>query len=195
MLRLPSGEAVSRALGIELLPEEIVWGAGSRVPALEGDSELRAALGGGRQGAPPHGNTPLWFHILREAKFYGATGPSREAACMGGQHLGPVGGRIVAETLIGLLWLDPASSLHNGRGFRRLRTISGERPLTLGRLAGKFRAELRRDRGGSDMRSPNRRACRRAPTARCGPTYGQGRGRRTHCLPPGQRRLPGYPLL
>ncbi len=38
----------------------------------------------------PHG-TPLWFYILKEAEHRG-----------GGDPLGPVGGRIVAEVLIGL---------------------------------------------------------------------------------------------
>jgi hypothetical protein len=39
--------------------------------------------------------TPLWFYILKEAQ-----------ACGGGDQLGPVGGRIVAEVLIGLLRAD-----------------------------------------------------------------------------------------
>ena len=43
-------------------------------------------------------NTPLWFYILKEA----------EVKC-GGNRLGPVGGRIVAEVLIGLLVGDPLS--------------------------------------------------------------------------------------
>jgi hypothetical protein len=47
----------------------------------------------------PHG-TPLWFYILKEAEHRG-----------GGDRLGPVGGRIVAEVLIGLLRADPASYL------------------------------------------------------------------------------------
>src|SRR5262245_838791 len=42
--------------------------------------------------------TPLWFYILREA-----------AACTGGLRLGPVGGRIVAEVLVGLIDKDKAS--------------------------------------------------------------------------------------
>jgi len=37
------------------------------------------------------GETPLWFYILREAD-----------ACTGGHRLGPVGGRIVTEVLVGL---------------------------------------------------------------------------------------------
>jgi hypothetical protein len=47
----------------------------------------------------PHG-TPLWFYILKEAEHRG-----------GGDRLGPVGGLIVAEVLIGLLRADPASYL------------------------------------------------------------------------------------
>jgi hypothetical protein len=48
----------------------------------------------------PHG-TPLWYYILKEAEHRGD-----------GDRLGPVGGRIVAEVLIGLLRADPASYLH-----------------------------------------------------------------------------------
>ncbi len=44
--------------------------------------------------------TPLWFYILKEAEHRG-----------GGDRLGPVGGRIVAEVLLGLLRADPASYL------------------------------------------------------------------------------------
>jgi hypothetical protein len=44
--------------------------------------------------------TPLWFYILKEAEHLGD-----------GNRLGPVGGRIVAEVLIGLLRADSASYL------------------------------------------------------------------------------------
>lgn len=46
------------------------------------------------------GRSPLWFYILREAHHLAD-----------GQHLGPVGGRIVGETLLGLLRADPQSYL------------------------------------------------------------------------------------
>ena len=52
-----------------------------------------------------HGETPLRYYILREAD-----------TCAGGQRLGPVGGRIVTEVLVGLIDADATS-------FRR---ISGE---------------------------------------------------------------------
>ncbi|MEV4262790.1 peroxidase family protein [Kribbella sp. NPDC049584] len=46
------------------------------------------------------GGTPLWFYILKESEHLAD-----------GDRLGPVGGRIVAEVLIGLLRADPASYL------------------------------------------------------------------------------------
>jgi Animal haem peroxidase len=53
-------------------------------------------LSGGELGAPEP--TPLWFYILKESELTAS-----------GQHLGPVGGRIVGEVLLGLLELDPHS--------------------------------------------------------------------------------------
>ena len=47
-----------------------------------------------------HQRTPLWFYVLREAEV-----------TADGEHLGPVGGRIVAEVIIGLLWGDRQSYL------------------------------------------------------------------------------------
>jgi len=45
-------------------------------------------------------STPLWYYVLKEAEV-----------TQDGLRLGPVGGRIVAEVIIGLLQLDPASYL------------------------------------------------------------------------------------
>ena len=42
--------------------------------------------------------TPLWLYVLREADVHG-----------GGERLGEVGGRLVAEVLLGLLDADPES--------------------------------------------------------------------------------------
>jgi heme peroxidase len=75
-LGLPSGEEVSRAMGIEpITPEQ----AGLR--DLGWTSE-----------------TPLWLYFLKEAE-----------ATTGGQRLGPAGGRIVAEVLLGIIDADPGS--------------------------------------------------------------------------------------
>jgi hypothetical protein len=47
------------------------------------------------------GEAPLWFYILKEAELL-----------QNGEQLGPVGGRIMAETLVGLLQRDPNSYLY-----------------------------------------------------------------------------------
>jgi heme peroxidase len=75
-LALPSGEAVSRAMDIEPLS--------------------RDELGLNTLGW--HGETPLWFYILKEAEVKA-----------GGERLGEVGGRIVAEVLLGLVDGDSTS--------------------------------------------------------------------------------------
>jgi hypothetical protein len=45
-------------------------------------------------------STPLWYYVLKEAELI-----------EDGLHLGPVGGRLVAEVIIGLLQSDPESYL------------------------------------------------------------------------------------
>jgi hypothetical protein len=53
------------------------------------------------------GETPLWYYILREADVRA-----------GGNRLGPLGGLIVAEVLIGLLRHDSTSLLNAGADWR-----------------------------------------------------------------------------
>lgn len=95
-LGLPSGQAVARAMGmtkddIILTPAELNLPANAVASPGDPPRDLAAAF---------NDNTPLWFYILKEA----------ELRC-GGKMLGPVGGRIVAEVLIGLLAGDPSSYL------------------------------------------------------------------------------------
>lgn len=59
------------------------------------------------------GETPLWYYILREAD-----------TLTDGHRLGPVGGRIVAEVLVGLIDADPTSFRQDGRGWKPQRTLS-----------------------------------------------------------------------
>ena len=47
--------------------------------------------------------TPLWFYVLKEAEVQA-----------GGAHLGQLGSRLVAETLVGLVLGDPSSYWHQG---------------------------------------------------------------------------------
>jgi hypothetical protein len=66
--------------------------------------------------------TPLWFYILKESEL------------VGGNTLGPVGGRIVAEVLLGLLELDPHSWINQDPTWRPAVGTSSEGRLTLGDL-------------------------------------------------------------
>lgn len=147
-LRLPFGEQVALALGLEPIPPEVVWGVGSQRlfepgphghPVQRKEANLRRLLGDNfkdfqdtdaRRGVvrkkwiEPNsllkGNTPLWYYILREGEYYGDSraGEKDETPGFGGQHLGPVGSRIVAETFVGLLWNDPTSYLRRYRNFK-----------------------------------------------------------------------------
>jgi len=76
---LPSGQSIAGAMG---------------VPALSAaDLDELRGLGVGFETS-----TPLWYYILKEAQVM-----------HDGLHLGPVGGRIVGEVIIGLLQTDPDS--------------------------------------------------------------------------------------
>jgi hypothetical protein len=77
--KLPSGQAIARKMGLPVLGRE--------------DFEELSGFGLGLDR-----NTPLFYYVLREAEL-----------AADGVHLGPVGGRIVAEVIIGLLQSDPAS--------------------------------------------------------------------------------------
>jgi len=59
-------------------------------------------------------NTPLWLYILAEGML------------SGGQQLGPVGGRIVAEVLMGILESDNTSYLGADRSWRPTLPYSGD---------------------------------------------------------------------
>lgn len=85
---LPSGQLIARRMGVPVLP----------AANLADIAAIRKSFGS---------STPLWFYILREADVMAA-----------GQHLGPVGGRIVGEVFIGLLQSDPASYLNAQPDFR-----------------------------------------------------------------------------
>jgi hypothetical protein len=78
---LPSGQSVARAMDAPLLHRT--------------DLADFSAFGAGLDRS-----TPLWLYVLREAQLVNA-----------GQFLGPVGGRIVAEVMLGLLLADPTSYL------------------------------------------------------------------------------------
>jgi len=138
-LRLPSGEQVAHSLGIVPLTPEILWGVGSK-PLLDKtldeskfpqdkkddltevrDRRAPILANWAGPGKPLNGNTPLWYYVLREAEYYGFDRAAEGlTSCFGGQHLGPVGSRIVAETFIGLLWRNSQSYLRRWPAFTPL---------------------------------------------------------------------------
>jgi hypothetical protein len=62
-----------------------------------------------------HKRTPLWFYVLREAQV-----------TANGEHLGPVGGRIVAEVIFGLLNGDSQSYLRQEPDWTPSYSINGD---------------------------------------------------------------------
>jgi len=80
-LGLPAGDAVAVAVA-------------AQVPSLAAQTPLSQNELGLTHPAP------LWFYVLKEAELRA-----------GGQQLGPVGGRLVGEVLVGLLAKDPAAFL------------------------------------------------------------------------------------
>ncbi|WP_433290161.1 peroxidase family protein [Pseudonocardia sp. CA-142604] len=87
-LAIPTGQAVARTLGVEPLSEQEL------IKDTPPPSPLHDALvdGGFIE------ETPLWFYVLKEAEVLEQ-----------GDRLGPVGSRIVAETILGQLRADPTS--------------------------------------------------------------------------------------
>ena len=113
---LPSGQQVARLMGVTPLTPTQLWtnhrieveipiptsGTGANVVKIlrEYDVENQSLKD---LFADPEwrGEAPLWFYILKEAEIVGK-----------GREMGPVGGRIVAEVLVGLLQKDVNSYLY-----------------------------------------------------------------------------------
>ncbi|MFD1612010.1 heme peroxidase family protein [Sphingomonas tabacisoli] len=117
LLGLPSGQAVARAMAlVPLTDAEIVIGKAVDTPDpgdVRGpivDAVNAVAAGKGDVFA---GNCPLWTYILAEAAANRTdmTVPTQEGGTLKTPQLGPVGGRIVAEVFLGLMFGDGTSYL------------------------------------------------------------------------------------
>jgi hypothetical protein len=93
LLGLPSGQDVAAAMRIKnpLTPDEIATGPDGEVAKKHG----------------LHKQTPLWYYILKEAEVR-----------KGGERLGPVGARIVAEVFVGLVHGDTSSYLWQAKNWK-----------------------------------------------------------------------------
>jgi len=108
-LGLPSGQAVARAMNVPILhDDEILIGkdsdpVGNDVRPIADVSDVFA------------GNCPLWTYILAEARHYRETvelpvlPPGKTLST---PKLGPVGGHLVAEVFLGLMFGDGNSYLN-----------------------------------------------------------------------------------
>jgi len=109
-LGLPSGQRVALAMGVQPLADnDILIGkatgiAGDATSIVDPALQLSSAF---KQ------NCPLWTYILAEAMHHQETVtiPVQENVTIQTPRLGPVGGRIVAEVFLGLLFGDPNSML------------------------------------------------------------------------------------
>ena len=123
--RIPSGQAIAAAMGAPVLSD--------------GDfSELWAIHPKFVEA------TPFWYYVLKEAEILGR-----------GVHLGPVGGRIVAEVFLGLLQADPESFVNRQPDFTPS-IGSGARTVSHHRLSD-FRGSRRETLSGVEGRSVGRR--------------------------------------
>ena len=96
---LPSGQSVARMMGAKtVLSDKQLWEVKNEGEALEPWPEGKTFFQANK--ALLQGTAPLWYYILKEAEVMHH-----------GHHLGEVGSRIVAETLIGLAWFDHYSYL------------------------------------------------------------------------------------
>ena len=97
-LRLPSGESVAKAMGQTVI-SPINIGKFQDAPEVQPIEKISPAF---------KDNCPLWAYCLAETEHQTVTGLSDVKSKL----LGPVGGRIVAETFAGLLTYDSQSFLN-----------------------------------------------------------------------------------
>ena len=113
-LGLPSGQAVARAMGVPVMKDhEILIGkAVDPIDVDPKDPPVKDIVGAA--GPVFAGNCPLWAYVLAEAAHHKTLVkvPVKGDLSVNTPQLGPVGGRIVAEVILGLLFGDGSSLLN-----------------------------------------------------------------------------------
>jgi Animal haem peroxidase len=106
-LQMPSGQAVARAMGLPVIADKDLRVGKAIVDDWKNAPSITSI------DASFADNAPLWYYVLAEAQHHWFKKASK-AGSKGDEEpltLGPMGGRIVAETLIGLVWGDGHSYL------------------------------------------------------------------------------------
>jgi hypothetical protein len=125
-LGLPSGQDVARAMHVTpLKDDEITIGKAVDKPA---DDDVRGTIASLPELSVFKGNCPLWTYILAEAgrNQEPVKIPVLEDKTITTPRLGPVGGRIVAEVFLGMMFgdndsllsLDPGWQPASGAGYK-----------------------------------------------------------------------------
>jgi len=132
-LGLPSGQAVARAMGLEPIDDDNLRIGKAVVDEWDDNTKITAL--GEPSGKEFERNAPLWFYILAEAQYEWIQ-KARKRGSKGDDTplvLGKVGGRLVAETLIGLVLGDGHSYLRQAPNWEpeQVRTIGALFDLAL----------------------------------------------------------------
>ena len=109
---LPSGQDVARAMGVDPLDDKFLFVGKAIKDELETSPKLVDIDPAFK------GKAPLWYYVLAETQYEWL---QKAKAGQGDEEplrLGTVGARIVAETLIGMLWGDGQSYLRQAPNWR-----------------------------------------------------------------------------
>jgi hypothetical protein len=121
-MRLPSGQAVARAMGVRVLDDSEI-----RIGKFTGDPGDIKGNVVDQGGAAFAGNCPLWTYVLAETeevhtKFETTDGTKTIKT----RRLGKVGGRIVAETIVGIIAGDSSSFLNQNPRWKPSYAVGGK---------------------------------------------------------------------
>ena len=125
--RLPSGQDVARALGVDPVPDDkLVIGKATAEARQKPLVDIAAGFAG---------KAPLWAYILSEAQVvsWDRADPDipRDDIPI---KLGPVGSRIIADVFAALLIGDRTSYLYNDRPFRPIQEFTRDGKFGLAEL-------------------------------------------------------------
>jgi hypothetical protein len=124
---MPGGQAVAQALGLDPLPSSALKVGKATMEAMAENKPVTD------YGDSFRDQVPLWFYVLAEAQAGWAARAVSAPGDKGAKDavpslLGPVGGRLVAESFIAMMLNDLASVLNAGADWR-------PRPTSRGRFA------------------------------------------------------------
>jgi hypothetical protein len=122
---LPSGQSVARFMGLDPIPDKELTVGKANTDGFKDNKPITDF------GDSFKDNAPLWFYILAEAQHNWAQAAKKkhgndETKNAIHVRLGAVGGRIVAEVLIGLLLGDPNSFISQWPTWKPLFAEKGE---------------------------------------------------------------------